>query len=434
MMHRHPFSFRALPLMASAATLAATLTLACAPGETTSSMAMVLRDSIGDTLIVRTVAGNGWGGEATLVPEMSVGVLDGPSEQIFGSIRSLAVAADGTLFVMDGQVPAVRVFGADGVYRTTLGRSGEGPGEFGQPDGGMVVLSDGRLVVRDPGNARMQVFGVDGEPVATWSVIAGGFQTGRPMIRTQGDTIATPVLVDREVDVTEWTMGLQRVAPSGEIVDTLAIPDAGYEAPMLEARREMDGGSSVSVTGVPFAPDEVARLHPDGYFIHGVSDRYAFTLLRPGDWLRIEREVEPARVGRGEGAEAEASTSRSMRSTDPNWRWNGPAIPDRKPYYENIYPAEDGRIWVLVELEGVERDDPNYDPTDPESIEDRWHARYAFDVFDDHGQFMGRVPIPDEVRTYPTPVIRGDEVWAVTADELDVQRVVRFRLQLPDTR
>ena len=39
---------------------------------------------------------------------------------------------------------------------------GEGPGELNSPGGGLAVLTDGRVVVRDPGNQRLQVFSADG--------------------------------------------------------------------------------------------------------------------------------------------------------------------------------------------------------------------------------------------------------------------------------
>ena len=410
----------------------AVLATACGGASSGDPSASVQIDSIGDTLVVRTLAGSTWGnGTGQLVPDLAIGVLDGPEEMIFGNLGALAVAPDGRIYALDRQIPAVRVFDSTGQYLTTLGRSGEGPGEFGSPDGGMVILSDGRLAVRDPGNARLQLFDASGEASATWPVIAGGFSTSNPMYKSRGDTLLTPVLIDREADVSEWRSGLQRMSPAGAIVDTLAYPESGYETPTIEARSEGDGGTSVSMNGVPFAPDDEAVYHPDGFFVVGISDRYAVTLLRPGGYLRIERDVPPARVTPGEKREEEAAATRNMRYTDPNWRWNGPAIPDQKPFFEQILPAEDGRIWVLVELEGVERDDPDFDPTDPDGVENRWRSRRAFDVFETDGTFVGRVDVPDEFSRYPTPVIRGDLVWAVTRDELDVQRVVRYRLTPP---
>ncbi len=423
--------------MIRASSLVAVVSLgavACGGSSETSRSATVERDSIGDTLVVRTVAGSSWGeGTGRLVPETTIGVLDGPEEFIFGNLRAIAVAPDGRIMALDGQIPALRVYDADGNFVQTIGRDGEGPGEFGQPDSGLVILSDGRIVVRDPGNARLQVFDGSGEALDTWSVIPGGFNTSNPMLRARGDTLLTPVLVDRDADVTEWEMGLQRTAPDGSIVDTLRQPDAGFEAPRIEARRESESGSSVSINGVPFSPDEQVAFHPDGFFIHGINDSYSFTLLRPGGFIRIERAVDPAPVAAGEKESAEANATRNMRGMDPNWRWNGAPIPDVKPAYAALYAAEDGRIWVMVEGRGVERDNPDFDPADPESPETVWRSRYAFDIFDPDGTFVGRVDVPEDLGRFPTPVIRGDQLWGVTRDDLGVQRIVRYRLTAPAT-
>ena len=48
-------------------------------------------ETIGDTTVVRTLSGSVWGAEATLVPEVSIGELDGPEEYLFGWVFSIAV-------------------------------------------------------------------------------------------------------------------------------------------------------------------------------------------------------------------------------------------------------------------------------------------------------------------------------------------------------
>ena len=148
--------------------------------------------------------------------------------------------------------------------------------------------------------------------------------------------------------------------------------------------------------------------------------------------MRIERSVELPPVTAGERAEEEAFATRNMRYTDPNWRWNGPAIPDNKPAFERIYTGEDGRIWVHRVGPGVEMDDPNYDPDDPDSLENRWRNTHMFDVYEADGTFLGSAEAPLELSTYPTPVFRGDRVWGVTRDQFDVQRIVRYRVALED--
>jgi hypothetical protein len=282
-------------------------------------------------------------------------------------------------------------------------------------------------LLRDPGNARIQVYAPDGTALETWG-IRGGFNTSNPLFRDRADNVYTQILVDPKADVRDWTFGLVRIGPDGAPGDTLIPPDAGYRAAELEARQGDKDNQSVSRTSVPFAPSEQWTLHPEGWFVHGISDAYRFTLLRPGSPLVVERAAEPAPATDGEKAEEEARVTRNMRMTQPNWRWNGPPMPDRKAFFRRLYAGRDGRIWVEVPLAGVEREDPGYDPKNPEAVPDRWREPVAFDVFETDGTYLGRVRAPVELTTSPTPVFDGDRVWAVTRDELGVQRVVRFRV------
>lgn len=387
-------------------------------------------DTLGDTLVVRTISGSVWGDTAHLVPEVSIGMFDGPEEYVFGQIYSLAMGPDGTIYVMDRQVPALRVYNADGTYRTTFGRQGGGPGEYQRPDGGLNVLSDGRILLRDPGNARIQVYSPEGESLDTWR-IRGGFNTSSRMVVDTLDRAYQIILLDPEADVRDWEIGFVQVLPDGSSGDTLRRPETGYESPSIEARRETeDGGVNASVSGVPFSPRETSALTRFGYWIHGISTDYAFTLLKPQEPLRVEKVYDPVPVAPGERAEEEAFAIRNMRYTDPNWRWNGPPIPDEKPPYGGIYPGEDGTIWVRTFQPAVREEDLAYDPSDPLAIPDEWHEPVAFDVFDDEGRYLGAVTTPDGFSMSPPPLFSSDWVLGTVRDEYDVQSVVKFRVEL----
>lgn len=124
-------------------TAAALLTACGTDADPGGSSPETVTETIGDTTVVRTLSGSVWGTEATLVPEVTIGQLDGPEEYLFGSIRSIAVADDGTIHVLDVQAQHVRVFDSLGVFVETLGRRGEGPGEFSEAEA-IAVLPDGR--------------------------------------------------------------------------------------------------------------------------------------------------------------------------------------------------------------------------------------------------------------------------------------------------
>jgi len=72
---------------------------------------------------------------------------------MLGSVSS--VAYDGErVIVADRQVPAVRIYDADGTYLSDLGGVGEGPGEYQSP-ASVVVADDGRILVRDDRGRRI---------------------------------------------------------------------------------------------------------------------------------------------------------------------------------------------------------------------------------------------------------------------------------------
>ena len=402
---------------------------ACGGAEPEGGGPRITRSMAGDTAVIRTESGSVWGAPARLVPEVSIGEMEGDLEYLFGSVRSIAVAADGTIYVVDGQVPDLRAFSADGRFLRTLGRPGEGPGELKSPDGGLVILSDGRILVRDPGNARIQVYAPSGDALETWS-IRGGFNTSNALFQDRDDNVYTQILVDPQAEVRDWVIGLVRIGPDGTPGDTLVPPTSGFEAPELESRRVEKGETvGVSRNGVPFAASEQETLHPGGYWIHGVSTEYRFALKRPGDPLIIERVARRVPVTAGEKSEDEFRVTRNMRQNQPDWRWNGPPVPSEKPAFLRFYAGRDGRIWVQIPQPGVEGEDLNYDPRNPDAVPNRWTEPVAFDVFQEDGTYLGEVTAPEGFSAYPTPIFDGDTVWAVTRDELGVQRVVRYHIR-----
>lgn len=405
--------------------------LACAESQTgdLAGTWSATVDTVGDTVVVRTLAGSVWSDTAHLEPLVSIGVPDGPDQYLFGNPWALAVGTEGTLYVLDTQVPVVRAYGPDGVYLRNVGRKGRGPGEYWSPDG-MTSLIDGRLAVRDPGNARIALFDADGGYLEQWWLPGGRSTSRRSYADTAGNSYATVWWQPHQSS--EQRAGLARYSPMGEILDTVLAPDWEYVSPRVEAARE---GIGRSTARVPFTPQPWWTFSPMGYAVGGLSTDYRIDLFHTdGSVLRIERDHVLVRVGREEADERVRRRTAQFRRDFGNWSWNGPPIPSTKPPFRNVFTSWDGNIWVLVSQPG------HMTMTAAEARQEervrgipplRFEEPAAFDVFSPDGRFLGHVKTPPAFRTRPEPIIRGDTVWAVARDELDVATIVRYRIVHP---
>lgn len=181
---------------------------------------------------------------------------------------------------------------------------------------------------------------------------------------------------------------------------------------------------------VPFTPDFHWTIHPSGRPLAGFSADYRIDLARGDGVLRIERDVEPVAVAAGERDQERERIMRRMRSLVPDWDWDGPPIPERKPFYTDLYAGRDGRIWVQVSTEGRDAGNEDQDPDQPRPEAVTWEEATRFDVFDEDGTYLGAVVSPDDYSIYVEPVFGRDHVWWVTVDALGVQRVVRYGIRL----
>ncbi len=90
---------------------------------------------------------------------LAIGSMAG--DESFGRIMDIAWDSRGRFLVADDHGgPHVKVFGSDGSYVRTIGREGEGPGEFLQPWGVAVDASDS-LYVWDARRSLISVFSPD---------------------------------------------------------------------------------------------------------------------------------------------------------------------------------------------------------------------------------------------------------------------------------
>lgn len=340
-------------------------------------------------------------GEAPLLrmePVLSLGSLGGaaePAPDEFGSVTSVAVGPEGHLWVADGRNARIQVFDRDGVLVRSVGREGQGPGEFGAVNS-LAWLGD-TLLVLDFGNGRIAELSRDGE----WLGVrpAPGRISGSPaMLR---------LYAVGPTEVYQWSLqtepAFRRVwvahtpAGPGEVVPQLET-DGGGGPPVT-----CEGGGGISFFGNPWTPALHQHPAPGGRIWAGFSDAYRIALVAgQGDTVRIvRREVEPPPL-------SEAAWSETRREYEA-WReeWEGADCsgtlqrPERQPAFRNLLVDVAGRLWVERNL--------------PEGT--------LWEIFDAEGRLVATVPAfrySDRAAPYLSP---GHLAWVAEDVETGIPRV-----------
>lgn len=392
-----------------------------------TASANVAVDTLGDTIRVFSRGTQRWASDRRMVSQLVIGGLQEDDAYQFGSIRGLAVAGDGRILVVDGLGPTVRTFAPDGTYLHDIGRAGEGPGEYLRLDGGIAALPDGGSAIRDPGNGRISLFDARGEYQEALP-LGPGFTTSSPLFITDNGTLLTQTVLERGVAAADRTYILARYRPDRGI-DTVLVPVPDLEPIRVTAQ---GGGGRSSFSPVPFTPELVWTYSPRGYFVWGVNDQYSVILDRVGEpILRFGRSYDPVPVTTDEAAAHRSEIERRYKIMYPGWSWNGPSIPSVKPPFRQIVVGLHGRIWVRLHVPGRRIWSDEQLRSEEESIGyplNPFREPVVFDVFEADGTYLGQVETPDGFRADPVPVIRGDTVWAVVQDALEVARIHRFEL------
>jgi hypothetical protein len=98
-------------------------------------------------------------GEVQLDTVLEVGAAQGAEWETFGGIWDVQAAPDGRFAVLDLEVPAVRVFDADGRHIGSIRDEGVTAGTLDRPSG-LAWSAPGELLVWDPGNSWVHRFRV----------------------------------------------------------------------------------------------------------------------------------------------------------------------------------------------------------------------------------------------------------------------------------
>ncbi len=357
----------------------------------------------GDTTYVVSGEPVGWTEERQLTEVLRIGRDDGLEEELIGSVQCVRADASGGIYFFDGSVPALRYFDADGKYVRTLGAEGEGPGEYQDSCLGIAIRSDGKVLLREPRNRRVNVYAPDGSPLESWHVDSGLF-TSRATRLDANDNLYLKAIIG-EIERNEaWPVGLFVYSPEGVLTDSIAPP-----APVSGAAPVLSGN---------FLPGNAWDITPVGGIVTANSGIYAMEIRRPdGRVVRIERPYEPVRLHQAERAAWQAMADWMEKTQGQFMTADMQPIPAVKSAFRSLFVDDDGRIWVQLYVEAERRDADAAAPAaedgeGPPRID--WVEPLLYEVFDADGDYLGRVRAP---RGANLEHVRGDRAWGTQSED-----------------
>jgi len=310
----------------------------------------------------------------SLEEELSIGEVEGREEYMFSGIRSIAVDDRERIYILDYKEAHIKVYDEKGMYIRTIGRKGQGPGEFGLPRN-LIITKKNEIMVEDTGNRALIFFTLDGEFIKSLST-AKTVMFSRATIDSHNNILGMTTRADPENPKFELVKFDSKLNIIGTI-DSCPL----LKPPMIN----------------PFMPVFYWRIDENDNIIYGYPEKYEFKIFNPeGKVVRkILKEFDPVVI-----TEEEKEQRKKIYP---------PAV---KLIFSRYYPAyriftidDQGRIFVQT-YEKVQSGE-----------------EYYYDIFDNEGRYISKIALWMEPRIW-----NKNKLYTIEENESGIQIVKRYKV------
>jgi len=310
----------------------------------------------------------------SLEEELSVGEAEGREEYMFSRIRSIAVDDAGGIYVLDWKEIHVKVFDQNGTFIRTIGKKGQGPGEFIMPLS-VLITNQNELVVNDF-RSRLAFFSLEGE--FKKNIQMAKFRLSSVDIDSKGNIVGRAIVREEEnprYELKKFDSELNYLHSLGSSPLPSASP-SGFN---------------------PFGGIISFRIDNHDQVICGYPENYEIKIFdKEGNLKRkIIKDYDPVEITEEEikevteGMPPEEKLSISKYHTAYNW-----------------FTADDeGRIFVMT-----------HERADEGEV-------YYYDIFNSEGKFIVKIPL--KTRPY---VLKKGKFYTVEEDEEGFLMVKRYKV------
>lgn len=350
----------------------------------------------------------------------------------FGAIQTVRELPDGRVLVADPLSKAVYLVDLAQGRRTVVGREGQGPGEYRQPDAVWPLPGDSTLLV-DLGNGRLITVGPDLSFGASVPIALGEPRPG------QGMVMALPQGVDGQGRIYARAMGGPGGGPYPDSAAVLRIHrgsravDTAATFKIQDVTQAVSGGANtrdVRISPIPLSSEDAWGVAPDGSVVLARAGEPRVEWVAPDGTVTRGPTVPltPVRIGSAEKEEYLLEQGRSgggiavgveMRNDQMSVTFSRGGAGARRrdasqqswpqakpPFHSGRIPVDPlGRAWVRRHVRAGEAS--------------------TYDIFDRRGERVATVLLDHGKRVVG---FGRESVYVVAFDDLDLSYLERYAL------
>jgi hypothetical protein len=271
----------------------------------------------------------------SLEEELSIGVAEGAEEYMFQDAREVVVDNSERIFVSDLRGVHIKVFDESGNFLKTIGRTGQGPGEFGQVTH-IQITPRKELMVYDRRAFKLTFFSLEGDYIRT--VPLKGIQALRIKENSKGNYFVSTVEFQGQYGTNTF-----RVATE--------VKEYGSDFAFIKTIAK----DKFRNANVPLRHDMLARFPSIDLLICGYKDSYELQIINlEGEIVRkVLKDHSPIEISE------EEKTKRKLPKSNELAKYF--------PAFQDFSVDEKGRIYVQLFERQMDGDKFYYDVFGPES-------------------------------------------------------------------
>jgi len=335
-------------------------------------------------------------GEITfeLEEDLSIG-KEKDENYLFYRARDIQVDGDGNIHVLDGGNCRIQVFDKNGQYLLTIGRKGQGPGEFNNPSD-IHLDKKNNLYVRD--SYKMHIFNKKRQYERSITFFENIGQFG---INRDGNILAE---IFSRPTREKMFQEIALISPEGKELKTI------FTRP-LEKFYRLKGRTSL---GNPYTHRLYFCLLDEEFGIYGFSSEYKLFMINPlGDIEYIIENMEPPEpLTKKEKDEIIRSRWEGVRSGGHKFSKGeikkALKFPEYKPFFNRLITDDKSRIYVGRIKSHADND-----------------KNLSFDLYNKDGYFLHKIKIG-----IPPIVIKNGYIYSLSIDrETGYIKIKRYRIK-----